>query len=99
MKQRIVPMASDTSTRRLFWRYVGLFSIFAVVLIGFQWQRERTFRREMLEARLEGYADVIAAQDSLAPPHTTAAPRTTVITLDGRVLYDSKPEQIGRAHV
>ena len=92
MKQRIVPMASDTSTRRLFWRYVGLFSIFAVVLIGFQWQRERTFRREMLEARLEGYADVIAAQDSLAPPHTTAALRTTVITRDGRVLYDSKPE-------
>ncbi len=92
MKQSIVPMVSDASTRRLFWRYAGLFAVFAVVLIGFQWERERTFRREMLEARLEGYADVIAAQDSLAPPHTTTALRTTVLALDGRVLYDSKSE-------
>lgn len=84
-------MLPDISTRRLFRRYTVLFAVFAIVLVAFQWQRERTFRREMLEARLEGYADIIAAQDTLAPPLTAEHLRTTVIATGGRVLYDSHP--------
>lgn len=83
-------MVVDDSTRQLFRRYTWLFLVFAAALIGFQWQRERIFRREALEARLEGYADVIAAQDSLSAPLSTQHLRTTVLTPDGNVLYESQ---------
>lgn len=83
-------MVVDSSTRQLLRRYIWLFLAFAIALIGFQWQRERIFRRETLEARLEGYADVIAAQDSLAAPLSMLHLRTTVLTPDGTVLYESE---------
>ena len=83
-------MVVDSSTRQLLRRYIWLFHAFAIALIGFQWQRERIFRREALEARLEGYADVIAAQDSLAAPLSMQHLRTTVLTPDGTVLYESE---------
>lgn len=83
-------MVVDSSTRQLLRRYIWLFLAFAIALIGFQWQRERIFRREALEARLEGYADVIAAQDSLAAPLSMQHLRTTVLTPDGTVLYESE---------
>ena len=83
-------MVVDSSTRQLLRRYIWLFRAFAIALIGFQWQRERIFRREALEARLEGYADVIAAQDSLAAPLSMQHLRTTVLTPDGTVLYESE---------
>ena len=39
---------------------------------------------------MEGYADVIAAQDSLAAPLSMQHLRTTVLTPDGTVLYESE---------
>ncbi len=80
----------DKSTKSLIKKFAWLLVAFSLVLIAFQWQRERTFRREILEAQLLGYADVIAAQDSIEPPSSVQHLRTTVLTKDGKVLYESE---------
>lgn len=77
--------------------FLALFVLFTAALAVFQYNRERTYRRDILEARLESYADVMAAEaesggavrlDSL----TDALPaelRVTIIKTDGNVVYDS----------
>lgn len=69
--------------------FSALFAVFAIVLIVFQWQREREFRKELLEARLQGYADIIALQNTLTPPTIPAHLRATVIKTDGKVLFET----------
>lgn len=76
--------------KKLLLEFSALFAIFATVLIVFQWQREREFRKELLESRLQGYADVIALQDSIINPPSLPWLRTTIIQTDGKVLYESE---------
>lgn len=77
-----------------------LFIVFGIVFVGFQWHRERKFRREIFEARLEIYTDQLSPQ--LSPDSTNrraaavaqlkrTAPRELRITLirpDGEVVYE-----------
>lgn len=46
---------------KLLLYFTLLFTAFALLLIGFQWQWERKFRRSSLETRMEVYADMTAA--------------------------------------
>lgn len=81
-----------TYQKKLLISFAALFAVFAIVLVVFQWQRERDFRQELLEAHLRSYADIISRQqDTIRPPHTVDSVRTTVIMASGRVLYESNP--------
>jgi len=89
---------------RLFLYYFLLFAVFSVSVILFQEYRERKFRIESLESRLKEYTEVTAryirghglmevpgyrSLDSLRviiPPEEI---RITLITPDGRVVYDN----------
>lgn len=85
---------------KLLTYFAILFAIFALSIVGFQWQRDRKMRREMLENRLESYSDIVAkvyASDSTEAIATamelierTFAEelRITVIDLDGTVRYE-----------
>lgn len=75
--------------RKLLIEFGVLFFVFAAVLVVFQWSREREFRKEVLESRLQGYADIIAQQDSAKPPLNLSRLRTTIIRTNGEVLYES----------
>lgn len=46
---------------KLLLYFTLLFAAFALLLIGFQWQREQAFRRTSLETRMGVYADMTAA--------------------------------------
>lgn len=88
---------------KIFLYSATLFAVFTLALVVFQYQRERRFRIELLEARLRSYADIVAAEvrdhgltaDSASyEPMRRLMPaelRTTVIGRDGRVLYESSP--------
>lgn len=78
--------------KKLLASFAGLFAVFAIVLVAFQWQRERDFREELLEARLQGYADIISTQDTIRPLNTVDSVRTTIILTTGRVLYESNKD-------
>lgn len=77
-----------------------LFAVFAAVLVGFQWQREKQFRRERLESRLQVYADMSAELHATESPDSLAAAfrrlrrmmpedlRITVIDYEGKVQLD-----------
>lgn len=80
-----------TYQKKLLISFAALFALFAIVLVVFQWQRERDFRQELLEAHLRSYADIISRQDTIRPPHTVDSVRTTVIQANGNVLYESMP--------
>ncbi|MDD7524838.1 MAG: hypothetical protein SPK22_07445, partial [Alloprevotella sp.] len=45
---------------RLLLNFAALFAAFALLLLGFQYHRERQFRRELLEERLGSYADIVS---------------------------------------
>ena len=86
---------------KLLLNFALLFLLFAVVLVLFQRHREREYRRELLEARLLSYADLVAnsvenqgiEKDSLQFAHIVhilpSELRLTVITKQGRVCYES----------
>ncbi len=83
-------MATSKYKKKLLFEFSVLFAVFAVIIIVFQWQREREFRKELLESRLQTYADIIASQDSVVPPSSISWLRVTILRKDGRVYYDSE---------
>lgn len=83
-------MAMFKYKRKLLFEFSVLFAVFAVIIIIFQWQREREFRKELLESRLQGYADIIAMQDTVSVPTSMPWLRTTVLRKDGTVLFESE---------
>lgn len=46
-------MATSKYKKKLLFEFSVLFAVFAVIIIVFQWQREREFRKELLESRLQ----------------------------------------------
>lgn len=92
-------MAMFKYKRKLLFEFSVLFAVFAVIIIVFQWQREREFRKELLESRLQGYADIIAMQDTVSVPTSMPWLRTTVLRKDGTVLFESEkklsPSEMG----
>ncbi len=83
-------MAMSKYKKKLLFEFSVLFAVFAIIVIVFQWQREREFRKELLESHLQTYADIIASQDSISDPVVKSHLRVTVLRFDGKVLYESE---------
>ena len=89
-----------TYKSKLLTYFAILFGVFAVLIIGFQWQRDRKARREVLENRLETYADLVAKvyerhqSDSIAAAMQVIERsfaddlQITVLALNGQVLFE-----------
>ncbi|MEG1670522.1 MAG: ATP-binding protein [Mucinivorans sp.] len=79
---------------KLFLYFASIFVIFTFGVIAQQLQREKEFRQETLLGRLDIYTS-IAAND----PHSGYLPhdiRITIISLDGRVEYESSADSTHR---
>lgn len=94
-------MRSTSVGRRLFWGVLALFLLFAVLFIVFQQSREKEFKIEMLNLKLQDYnvrmAESLhytgrrekAAIDAYVSRHGFSGLRVTLTDLRGRVFYDS----------
>ena len=88
---------------KLLLNFTLLFAAFTLLLVGFQYNRERQYRRELLEARLLSYADLVAGDIETNGLNSTTAVeelkkvklllpkelRLTVIGKNGTVIYES----------
>jgi len=95
-----------TYKSKLLLNFTALFAAFTLLLVMFQYNREKQYKRELVEARLRSYADVVAGAigtdyvvtDSLQLAHLgkemPADLRLTVISRRGKVLYESKEHGI-----
>ncbi len=95
-----------TYKSKLLLNFTALFAAFTLLLVMFQYNREKQYKRELVEARLRSYADVVAGaigtdyvvSDSLQLAHLgkemPADLRLTVISRRGKVLYESKEHGI-----
>ena len=88
---------------KLLLSYSVLFVVLMVSVSLFQYGREKEFRREQLNTRLEAYNDIIYHNlelisgdmfdmDSLLNLMPDTALRVSVIDRDGRVIYDSSAD-------
>lgn len=90
-----------TYKSKLLLNFTALFAVFTLLLLAFQYNREKQFKRQLLESRLESYAEVVSGEiredndkaDStqLQRLMSTLPPelRLTVIGADGKVIYES----------
>ena len=82
---------------------MGVFSLFTVALVIFQYHRELMYREDMLESRLRSYADIVAEAIEAEGLKNDSAQfydiikifpedlRLTVINRNGAVKYESSP--------
>lgn len=93
---------------RLYLSVLGVFLVFAVAFIVFQQMREKQFKTELLDLRLQDYN---ARIDDALQRHTPLTPadydallarnplpglRLTVVATDGHVIYDNKFKDYAR---
>ena len=90
-------------SRRLFLSVILLFLIFAVSVIAFQYQREKTYKIELLNLQLQDYNEDLYyklqskpdtlwdsfMEDYLSNSFSPNHLRVTIMNLQGDVLYDS----------
>lgn len=86
---------------KLLLNFAALFIVFAVVLVCFQYHREKLYRWELLETRLRSYSDLVAnslesrgvdndsVQLATIMRMMPAELRLTVVSRQGKVKYDS----------
>lgn len=86
---------------RLLLNFAALFAAFTLVLVVFQQRREHRYRKELLEARLRTYSDLVAADAAAFRPGADSTRqarrlrilppdlRLTVIDRSGAVTYES----------
>lgn len=99
-----------TIGKRLFWSVLSLFVIFAVLFIVFQQIREKEFKIDMLNLKLQDYnermhesLDYIGKNDEVTlneyvRRHSLPSLRVTIIKPDGTVIYDNKRKDYGNIH-
>lgn len=94
--------------QKLLLNFILLFSVFTVLLVGFQYNRERQYKRDLLNISLRSYADVVAKtineQDKVPPRDTISLShimqffpndlRLTVINHRGAVKFESTRHNI-----
>lgn len=92
--------------QRLFLYVTFIFSIFTIGIIIFVQARERKFKTESLESRLEAYADIIENTRLLHPSENILAVADSLLTLlprnirlslideEGKVLFDNTVAQV-----
>lgn len=95
-----------TYKRKLLINFTLLFAVFTMLLVMFQYNRERQYKHDLLSSRLESYADVVAGavdQDKLQGDTVRYEEilrvlpndlRLTVINRRGRVVYESTHHNI-----
>ena len=87
-------------SRKLFLSVISLFLVFAVCFIAYQYQREREYKVELLNTKLQDYNSRLYEQLSRQSPdssiitgyinnHILEDLRVTLIDIDGNVLYDN----------
>ena len=90
-------------SRRLFLSVILLFLVFAVSVIAFQYQREKTYKIELLNLQLQDYNEDLYYKlqatpdtlwnsfmaDYLKNSFSPEHLRVTIMDLQGDVLYDS----------
>lgn len=92
-----------TYKQRIFIYFVVIFAIFAGCIIYFEQEEEKKYRTEILEAKLDGYAELIHAYIANNNLHDSTMSkvreqidllpkdiRVTVIANDGKVLFDKE---------
>lgn len=97
-------------SRRLFLSVILLFLVFAVSFIVYQYQREKEYKIELLNTKLQDCNERLALElrsipDSARTGFLTRYPlqyadeelRITLITHEGEVLYDSREENMANA--
>lgn len=86
---------------KLLLNFAALFIVFAILLVCFQYHREKLYRWELLETRLRSYSDLVAnslesrgvdndsVQLAAIMRMMPAELRLTVVSREGKVKYDS----------
>lgn len=99
-----------TIGKRLFWSVLSLFVIFSVLFIVFQQIREKEFKVDMLNLKLQDYnermhesLDYIGKSDEATlneyvKRHSMPSLRVTIIKPDGTVIYDNKRKDYDNIH-
>lgn len=94
-------------SRQLFISVVSLFLVFVACFIAYQYKREKAYKIDFLNTRLQDYnhqiSDVVSAgSDTVGYPvilqnflqhHITDELRVTLIATDGHVLFDNRARQ------
>lgn len=91
-----------STAKRLFWSVLSLFAIFAVLFIVFQQIREKEFKIEMLNLRLQDYNERMHESlsyignyeeqtlENYVAQHSMANLRVTIVDKEGKVIFDNK---------
>jgi two-component system, OmpR family, phosphate regulon sensor histidine kinase PhoR len=102
---------SKRFSTKLFYYYFGVFLLFTLFIMAFQYNREKQFRVTMLNNRLNDLATMVnkyienknlpdssgySAINSLLPMLPYNDIRITVVAVDGRVTYDSEVKDISK---
>lgn len=94
-------MGKTTLGRRMFWSVLSLFAIFAILFIIFQQAREKEYKIETLNLRLQDYNvrlnDAICyfggineqTLNKYVDTHRLPHLRVTIISRNGKVIYDN----------
>ncbi|HAH23799.1 MAG TPA: two-component sensor histidine kinase [Prolixibacteraceae bacterium] len=97
-------IGQNTFRRRIFINFFVVFSIFTLVVLGYQYDREKSYRTGQLESILDNISEVtnryiehkkifesgdFKALDTLKTLLPIENTRVTIIDLTGKVLYDS----------
>lgn len=87
---------SKTYLQQLLLYMAVVVGVFALAASVYQMHSERNYKKLVLQTRLEGYADRIA----LFGPEASFGEqvRVTILSLDGRVLYDSDDPTLSSDH-
>ena len=86
--------------RKLLLSVILLFAAFSLCFIGFQYNREKEFKVELLNTKLQDYnarlyeeisdsANIENVLNKYTKRHTLKDLRVTIIDLDGKVIYDN----------
>lgn len=99
-----------TIGKRLFWSVLSLFFIFAVLFIVFQQMREKEFKIDMLNLKLQDYNERMHESldyignydentlDEYVNRHSMPNLRVTIVKADGTVTYDNKRKDYNNIH-
>lgn len=95
-----------TYKSKLLVNFMALFAVFTLLLVMFQYNREKQYKRELLETRLRSYANVVAGAVNMAHAVNDSTSfdaldrmlpsdlRLTVIGHQGNVIYESRSHGI-----
>ena len=99
-------MPKLTYKTKLLLNFTALFAVFTLLLVLFQYNREKQYKRELLEERLRCYANVVAGQTVDSLPATDKAAwqepaellppelRLTIVDRWGKVLFENSGRRL-----